>query len=258
MNQAQKEAYFARIKLAVADTTGEKELSMLIRAHLEHIPFENLTVYDFHQVPDLAEEALFDKIIVQKRGGYCFELNSLFLALLRKLGYDACPIAVRIIRNRPALPPVAHMGVIVREAGKKYYCDVGYGGPGPKGLVHLREGVQEIYGDTFRVTTMDTDYRIERLHKGEWEGILQFEDHLFREVDFTPLNFTAATNPEGLFTRKRVLYIYTPDGSKSLLDMEFTRKENGEFRKTTCQNKEQLESCLLEEFGIPITLPAFR
>ncbi|MCD8098474.1 MAG: arylamine N-acetyltransferase [Lachnospiraceae bacterium] len=257
MNQAQKEAYFERMKLAVFDTTGEEELSALIRAHLEHIPFENLTVFDFHQVPDLTEEVLFEKIILQKRGGYCFELNSLLLALLRELGYDAYPIAVRIIRNRSFLPPVSHMGVIVRERGEKYYCDVGYGGPGPKGLVCLHEGVQEIYGDSFRVTTADGDYRIERLHQGEWEGILQFEDHLFRQVDFTPLNFTSANNPDGLFTQKRVLYIYTPDGSKSMLDMEFTLRKNGEIRKTTCQNKEQLESCLLEEFGIPVTLPAF-
>ncbi|MCD8196791.1 MAG: arylamine N-acetyltransferase [Lachnospiraceae bacterium] len=256
MDRTQREAYFERMKLTASDTTGEEELSTLIRAHLEHIPFENLTVYDFHQVPDLSEQALFEKIVLQKRGGYCFELNSLLLALLREIGYDAYPIAVRIIRNRDCMPPIAHMGVVVREAGEKYYCDVGYGGPGPKGLVCLREGVQEIYGDSFRVTKADGDYRIERLHKGEWEGILQFEDHLFRQVDFSPLNFTSANNPDGLFTRKRVLYIYTPDGSKSLLDMEFTLWKNGEVQKTIYQNKEQLEKELLEEFGIPITLPA--
>ncbi|MCD7767103.1 MAG: arylamine N-acetyltransferase, partial [Lachnospiraceae bacterium] len=242
----------------------------------------------------------------------CFELNRLLLALLESLGYEAHPVAVRVMWNRTmlpqprpnaqrflhgrgdlppssgegALPPTTHMGIIAQCDGKHYYCDVGYGGPGPKGLLRLTPEPQTICGERFRVTQAGlpeqsdvqpetpecyaarieaserstarhgfTEYKIEKDYHGEWKAVLQFEDHPCRPVDFEPLNFYCAKNPAVLFTQKRVLYLYMPNGWKSLMDMELTISENGEITKTVYHQKEQLEQGLLEEFGIQISLP---
>ncbi|MCD8249854.1 MAG: arylamine N-acetyltransferase [Lachnospiraceae bacterium] len=99
MNQTMLEAYFGRLGLPDTALRGEEYLSKLVRAHLEQIPFEDIDVYDFHKIPDLSEDALFEKLIVRKRGGYCFELNGLFLRLLQALGYEAYPVAVRITKT---------------------------------------------------------------------------------------------------------------------------------------------------------------
>ncbi|MCD7761912.1 MAG: arylamine N-acetyltransferase [Lachnospiraceae bacterium] len=287
MEQEKQRMYFKRLGLTQTDTTvGEEQLNAIIRAHLEKIPFENLDVCDFHKVPALDPDSLFEKIITGRRGGYCFELNRLLLALLESLGYEVHPVAVRVMWNRTVLPPTTHMGIIAQCDGKHYYCDVGYGGPGPKGLLRLTPESQTICGEQFRVTQAGlpeqsdvqpetpecyaarieaserstarhgfTEYKIEKDYHGEWKAVLQFEDHPCRPVDFEPLNFYCAKNPAVLFTQKRVLYLYMPNGWKSLMDMELTISENGEITKTVYHQKEQLEQGLLEEFGIQISLP---
>ena len=68
--------------------------------HLCSIPFENLEVFDEGRIPSLRSEDIYEKIIVRKRGGYCFELNKLFYELLKALDFRVIPVAVRILWNR--------------------------------------------------------------------------------------------------------------------------------------------------------------
>ncbi|MCC8066029.1 MAG: arylamine N-acetyltransferase, partial [Clostridiales bacterium] len=73
MDQEKQKAYFERLGLTQAGFAGTEQLNAIIRAHLERIPFENLDVCDFHKIPELRVDALFEKIILRRRGGYCFE-----------------------------------------------------------------------------------------------------------------------------------------------------------------------------------------
>ena len=134
MREEDRLAYMERIKCQVPTQMNGEILDRLIRSHLEQIPFENLDVIDFGRVPELGEDILFEKIVRKKRGGYCFELNILFRRLLESLGLFVYPVAARVLWNRDYLPPVSHMGLVADIAGRKGFCDVGYGGPGPKGL----------------------------------------------------------------------------------------------------------------------------
>ena len=256
MNELMVLSYLERIGAVHSKMQDEENLNRLILCHLYTVPFENLDVVDFGLVPDLKEEKIYDKIVTHRRGGYCFEQNTLFEVLLKELGYNVYPVAVRVMWNRDYIPPLSHMGLVVQMNGKKYYCDVGFGGPGPKGLLRLEESEQEIKGETFRVKTADDDdFLIERLHHGAWKTVLRFTDHEVREADFMLMNFYCARNESVLFATTRVLNLCTSAGSKALTGSELTVRENGTERKVVYGSKKELEEGLRIEFGIEISLP---
>ena len=115
-------AYLHRIGIREDMLKPTKEnLDRLIYAQLTHVPFENLTVYREKACPNLEIPALFDKIVTRRRGGYCFELNALFYALLQAVGYDVYPVACRIRYGFDMLRPLSHRASVVTIDGKKYY-----------------------------------------------------------------------------------------------------------------------------------------
>ena len=100
-----KSRYLERIGLTEAPAPTLETLDRLILAQLRHVPFENLDVYDADAEVSLAIEDLFDKIVVRRRGGYCFELNALFMSLLKEIGFDCYPVMVRVVWNGGAGVP---------------------------------------------------------------------------------------------------------------------------------------------------------
>ena len=123
------EQYLERIGYTGDRTPNLENLSRLVRCHLETVPFENLDCLHNPTVFSLNLEDLLDKVVTRRRGGVCCELNTLFNALLTYLGYNAYSIMVRITM-RPGPRPITHQCVITVIDGKRYYCDVGFGGPG--------------------------------------------------------------------------------------------------------------------------------
>ena len=110
-----QEAYLERIGLARdEDLPATKEtLHKLILAHLTHVPFENLDVYEKNLCPDLTVQGLFDKIVTNRRGGYCFEMNGIFYTLLQAVGYTCYPVIGRVLRGRTYNPNPTHRGSLV-------------------------------------------------------------------------------------------------------------------------------------------------
>lgn len=252
-------AYLERIGAAGAEERNAENLNRLIVSHLQTVPFENIDVADFGMVPELDEQSLYDKIVKRRRGGYCFELNLLFLSLLRGLGYELYPVAVRVVWERDFLPPASHMGLVTVLDGKRYYCDVGFGGPGPKGLLSLELSCaheQRVADGLFRVwLEEDGDLVIEGLHGGEWKGVERFSDRPVREPDLQLMNFYCARNEKVLFSRTRVVNLCTPGGSKALAGRELTVRENGSLHRSTYRSVTELEEGLAREFGIVVSLP---
>lgn len=255
MNKRTMMDYLKRIHITELPPQNEKGLNELIQSHLRTVPFENLDVVDFGMIPKLSEEDICEKIVTRRRGGYCFELNTLFLKLLLKTGYEGYSVAVRVMWNRDYLPPVSHMGLVVYVDGRKYYSDVGFGGPGPKGPLLLEEGEQWIAGEKFWVEkSADEDFIIKRKNSGMWKNVLCFCDRPVREPDWELMNFYCARNENVLFSRTRVVNLCTPDGSKALTGRILTvRKKNEEYR-VIYENQDKLEKGLEQEFGIKISL----
>ena len=259
MNRIEIQSYLERIGAEEPAARDEGALNHLIVSHLQTVPFENLDVVDFGMLPDLGEDKLHEKIVARRRGGYCFELNTLFQSLLEGLGYAVYPVGVRVVWNRDYIPPLSHMGLVTELDGEKYYCDVGFGGPGPKGLLRLEPSEQDVSGETFRARTAeDGDWLVERWHHGAWKAVLRFADRPVRAADFQLMNFYCARNESVLFSHTRVLNLCTPRGSKALTGLELVVREDGTERRVTYNNTAELEEGLEAEFGLRVQLSAGR
>ena len=103
-------------------------LADLQEQHLYTVPYENLDILARKPL-SLDPQDLYQKIVVSRRGGYCFELNALFGWLLRELGYKVTDLVARFWRDEQQLPPKRrHHVLIVEVEGNDYLCDVGVGG----------------------------------------------------------------------------------------------------------------------------------
>ena len=169
------------------------------------------------------------------------------------MGYTVYPVGVRVMWNRDFIPPLSHMGLVTELDGGKYYCDVGFGGPGPKGLLRLEPSEQNVGGETFRVRAAeDGDLLVERMHHGEWKAVLRFTDRPMRTVDFQLMNFYCARCETVLFARTRVLNLCTPRGSKALTGLELVVREDGKERREVYNSRAELEAGIEREFGIKL------
>ena len=90
-------AYLARLGLERPERPTREALDDLVYAHQCSIPFETIDMYRCTEPPDLEPAHVFDKLVTQRRGGYCFELNTLFEALLASLGYQVRPCLCRAV-----------------------------------------------------------------------------------------------------------------------------------------------------------------
>ena len=229
-------------------------LDSLITAHLHHVPFENLDVYDLGREVSLEIPALFEKVVVRRRGGYCFELNALFFALLESLGFRGYPIAQRVL-SEGDFPPLCHRSaVITLEGGARVLCDVGYGGPSPVSTLYLDSGAEQVSGkNRFR---LDRDPRrgLRRLNLLEGDRtvpLLLFSEAPLDAVDFLPLNSYMACNENSCFRRHRVMNLLLPEGSVSVVDDRLRIHRNGRLEERPIASRAELKAVCTAYFGIP-------
>lgn len=248
------QAYLERIKCQAPIPLTVEGLHLLTRAHLCNVPFENLALTDEHVEPSLEPEVLFHKIVEQKRGGYCFELNKLFALLLTELGFDCRSVAARVINNRPEPCAISHRAVVVTIDGKRYFCDVGFGGEGPRDILPLDEGFEQtVAGERFHLAFEGDSIAVCKYKDGGLWKVLRFKDEEWLDVDFVSLNRYFATYPKSPFLQKRILYITTEDGWKALVHHTFTRFSEGMYHISNVK-PDQVSNLIRTEF--PLSLPA--
>ena len=241
MNDREREAYLNRIGYEGELRTDKKCLEKIMDLHLCSIP--------------LKWEDIYEKIIVRKRGGYCFELNKLFYELLKALDFRVIPVAVRILWNREELPPVLHRATLVIFEEGSYYCDVGYGGPGPKKPVLMKDGIHREKNGWYRVNmkpgNTNGEILVERKKEEKYLPILRFSQIPAVEADFELLNFYCAKSPDVLFTRKRVVSICRPEGSVALTgDVLTIQKEDGSIETKISDSEETIRLWMEHYFGL--------
>ena len=247
--------YLAHLHITDAPTVTEEFLGALTRAHLEVIPFENLQVHYERREPVLTASGLFEKVVGGKRGGYCFELNKLFYLLLKGLGFVCYPVPARVVHRREELRPYSHRATVVEIEGRKWFCDVGFGGAGPKGAIRIdTDQVQTVFGDDFRVIPDPDVYAgelaIYRFEAGVPEKVLTVRDMPWMEADFVTLNSYYATYSHSPFVNKRILYRCKPDGWISLTENVVTRMTNGVRQTVELQTEDQVQALMEQEFDL--------
>ena len=245
--------YLERIGLNAAPARDLDGLNALIWQHQTRVPFEDLNTSRLRAPVPLDIPALFDKIVVKRRGGYCYELNALFTRLLIDLGFDARRVFCRVVRGRDFLPPCAHQGVVVALADGLYFCDVGFGGPMPAGALKIEDGRgADVRGEFFRIDRFDeywwTMSRDDS--RGRREAVIQFNTFPQLPQEFLAANMKAAMDPESLFVRQLLVNLRTEDGALSITDDRFIERRAGETRTEVIPDDDALIRILRERFGM--------
>src|SRR3954469_13345131 len=138
--QPDLDAYFERIGYAGPRNPTLEVLNSIAEAHVQSIPFENLDVLLGRPIR-LEPAAIYQKLVLDRRGGYCFEQNGLLLEMLGAMGFQIAPLSARVRWQRPRnfTPPRTHVFLRATINGEDWLVDVGVGGLSPTSAIQLEE-----------------------------------------------------------------------------------------------------------------------
>jgi N-hydroxyarylamine O-acetyltransferase len=243
-------AYLRRIGLEARPAANLAGLQALHFAHATTIPFENLDIQMGLPIRlDLA--SLQAKLVRRHRGGYCFEHNTLFLAGLKAVGFDAIPCEARVRLGVMEVLPRTHMLLLVRLEGATWLCDVGFGG---EGLLHPVSMDGEAHGqfmNTYRVSEEGGLRVLQSYHHGAWEDLYAFVPEPRFPIDFEMANHYTSTHPESRFLKTLTAQLPGLEVRRILRNRAYAelRGEQAEGREVA---REDMGSLLWEAFGIEL------
>ena len=240
------------------DTPPAPTLETLRQLQLRHtgaFPFENLTTL-------MGEPVLIDlpsieqKVLHEGRGGYCYELNHLFLALLQTLGFDARGITGRVVMGQPegAWTARTHRLSLVTLDGVRYITDVGFGGMVPTAPLMLdTEAEQFTPHETYRIEPHADGYTLRANVGDEWRAMYIFDLQRQEDIDYTLGNWYVSTHPESSFV-KQLMVARTGEGwRRTLSNGSFAIHRMGsESERRQVADVDELIGLLESEFGIRV------
>jgi N-hydroxyarylamine O-acetyltransferase len=249
------DAYFRRIGYAGDRTPTLATLAALHALHPTAIPFENLDTLRGASVR-LDIDSLQRKLVLGRRGGYCFEQNLLFTHVLTALGFRVIGLSARVLWERidDAPRPRTHMALLVPLNGDYYLCDVGFGGltmTGP--LLLTTEAEQRTSHETFRIARDGTEYVSQASVRGEWRSLYSFDLQQQLQLDIEVLNFYVYAHPESPFRSHLMAARRDGDRTLKLRDAELTiQAREGAREQRTLRSVRELRAVLGELFGIDV------
>ena len=249
--------YLDRIGLTEAPPPSLEGLTLLQDYHMRHVPFENLDVI-LGRPLDLSVEALFEKIVTRRRGGYCFELNTLYARLLREIGFDPVPMMARVwLRDPPATPPRTHLVHRVKIDGQDWITDVGFGGRAARMPMKIQTGYEVEDGDGLIRVISDAEfgYRVQRLQTGQWADQYTAELAPAPLADILIGNFWTETHPESHFRQGIGVGLFTEAGRVSYYGGVFTDR-GGQTETQNISGLNAVTQLLAETFGIELNMTA--
>lgn len=254
------DAYLARIGYTGSRELTRETLNQLVYAHQSTVPFESLDCSVFKKPITLDVAHLFEKVVTNRRGGFCFELNGLFTCLLRTMGFDAFSVMCKIVSGKSEMPPVRHRGVVVRLDGKRYFCDVGFGGGMAPFAVELNEEKQTVFGETYWITPGPEGWL--RLHRisgrgygdegkivGQEQEVIYFAPIAFQAADFHTMSVDCATRPDSVFVVNRNASKRIPGGFTKINELQHITVVDG-VKTVRDLTEEEFLPAMKEVFGI--------
>lgn len=247
------DAYFARIGYRGARTPTLDVLHALSAAHTQSIPFENLDVLLGRPI-EVETDAIFRKLVVDGRGGYCFEQNGLFLHVLCALGFDAKPLSARVRLQRPRdfVPPRTHMLVRVDLDGESWLADVGVGGASLTSAIRFREGEQPTAHESRRLVREGHLWFHQIRYGDEWHDVYELTSEEMPLIDRVVANWFTSTHPRSHFRDRLLVARALPEGRRvGLVNRELTlRERDGTSEKRMIHSADELLTVLHERFGL--------
>ncbi len=245
--------YLERISWSGPIGPDAETLRRLQIAHLQTVPFENLSIHTGEPIV-LDDDALFGKIVMRRRGGFCYELNGLFAALLEELGFEVTMLSAGVANaNGDFSPPFDHMALLV-VAGDRWLVDVGFGETFREPLRLDLEGVQRQANGEYRIERDGELFTMwERKPGQEWMPQYRFGLTAYKYPNFEARCRYHQTSPESHFTQKRICSLATGEGRISLSDMRLIETSfDGSRTERLVESREEYNNILLERFGVDL------
>lgn len=249
-------AYLNRLHYFLPVKPDAETLRGLQIAHMMNIPFENLDI-GLKRPIKLGKEALWNKIIIQKRGGFCYELNGLFAWLLKQIGFDVTYLNARVFNHADELGiDFDHLALLVKIPGDSTHWlgDVGFGDSFNEPLRMEDRDEQDQGLRAYRLEQTSKGYIVwQKNYYGSWERhyFFDLQPHQFPE-EYEAACLYHQTSPASSFTRGSIISRATPVGRVSLEDGWLIVTTNGRREKRPLADKEEYQALLKEHFGIEL------
>jgi len=245
--------YLARVSLPQAEVSL-RFIQELQNTHLATFPFSNLGVL-LQENHSLELQVLFDRVVMNKRGGYCFEQNKIFFEVLKYLGFQ-CDIALgRVLHNRNIDVPRTHRITRVALADSNYIVDVGFGPLCPREPLCLLLDKPQNQGDyVYRIIQPALGpYLLQIKEVDGWFTLYSFDDGFYTEADCLCGHHFSSTHPDATFVNNLVVSLKSYDDVRFLRNSEFHRVRGGKTQISKVSSDGNLGMILMQEFGIHLT-----
>ncbi|MFI6371459.1 arylamine N-acetyltransferase [Streptomyces sp. NPDC050546] len=259
------DAYLRRIGWEGERRADAATLRGVQLSHMRAIPFENLDALR-RQAPSLEEADLMAKLVHGRRGGYCYEHNTLFARALEALGFRVALLTARVVVGADSIAsrPRTHMALLVEVPGepRPYLADAGFGAIGallePVPLVTDVEFAGA--GRRHRLVHVPHDGPLEmwvlQAHdqgKDDWADQYAFTLEPFEKPDFDVINWHIGTNPRSPFTQR--VYVQSVSAARHLLlhgSLLTDTRADGTVTERVVTGEAEARRLLEEEFGIAV------
>jgi N-hydroxyarylamine O-acetyltransferase len=244
--------YFRRIGLEKTRVSVNFEsLKLLQKQHLLHIPFENLDIH-WRRPIILDAENFYRKIVEEKRGGFCYELNGLFCSLLQEIGFRSRMISARVASGENGFgEEYDHLAILTDIGGEEFLVDVGFGSFSAAPLKFISDLEQRDENGVFLIRKFDENYfEVVKKDTGVWKSEYIFKA-LRRDLsEFDEMCRFHQTSPKSHFTRGKVCSLMTKEGRKTLTDKKFIETGNEEKTELNINSEARFNEILEREFHI--------
>ena len=246
----QIEGYLARMGYDGPRDVALGTLTALHRAHLLGIPFENLDIHTGRHIA-LAFDRFYGKIVGERRGGFCYELNGAFAALLTGLGFDVTMLSANVaMPDGSFTPDFDHMTLRVVVDGSEMLADVGFGDSFVDPLRLITDVEQAQDGRTFRLGEQGDMVLLEERDAEGWKPMFRFDLVPHRLDEYVSRCNYLQTSPDSVFAQRRVCSIATPSGRITISNDRLIVTEGDQRTETTLDGEAAFRRTLEDTFGI--------
>ncbi len=249
-------AYADRIGYSDPLEPSFETLRGLAKHHVSSVPFENLNVLLGLPI-ELTASALENKLVGQRRGGYCFEQNGLMLGVLEQIGFEVRPLSgrVRIDLPREITPPRTHLFILVTLDGEEWIFDVGVGGMSLTSPIRFRvDEEQATLHEARRIVHHDGRYFHQAWMGKDWADVYEFTGETMPVVDREVGNWWTSTNPTSKFANNLFAARAAEDGVRvGLFNDRLTWRRGPEvLEQRVLGSAEEVVEVLAGEFGLMV------
>ena len=252
ISAAQQQQYLDRLGLTNLAKNQSELLTELHLAHLMKLPFENLDI-TFGRPIKLTQADIYHKLIIQQRGGFCYELNYGFYVLLTSLGFNVQLLSARVCHGEDYSEEFSHLLLLVELSNGHVIADVGFGDSFNTPLVLDGSILTEPHA-MHKIVSEDNHYiLLKRQNTPDWQPQYRFTTVPRQLSDFEPMANYHQTSPESIFTRKTACSMVTDNGRITLSNNKLITTEHDQKTEITIENAQHFRALLQQYFKV--TLP---